>query len=56
VTAARVAVARERGLLTYAWTANEAEDWRRLVAAGAEGIVTDDPGGLRRFLSEAAGA
>jgi glycerophosphoryl diester phosphodiesterase len=56
VTAARVAAARERGLLTYAWTANEAEDWRRLVAAGAEGIVTDDPGRLRRFLSEAAGA
>jgi len=32
------------------WTANRPADWRRLVRAGVDGIITDDPAGLIAFL------
>jgi glycerophosphoryl diester phosphodiesterase len=54
VDAKRVAALHAAGLKAYCWTANEREDWRRLVACGADGITTDDPGGLRAYLASAS--
>jgi glycerophosphoryl diester phosphodiesterase len=48
----RVASARERGLRFYAWTANEQADWARLIECGVDGIVTDDPARLIKYLSK----
>lgn len=33
-----------------AWTANKPQEWEALVAAGVDGICTDDPAGLRATL------
>jgi glycerophosphoryl diester phosphodiesterase len=46
----RVASLHAAGLKAYCWTANDPEDWRRLVACGVDGITTDDPGRLREYL------
>jgi glycerophosphoryl diester phosphodiesterase len=32
------------------WTANEAADWDRLIAAGVDAIITDDPADLIAHL------
>jgi glycerophosphoryl diester phosphodiesterase len=50
VTAERVLAAKARGLIFYTWTANTADQWRRLVECGVDAIVTDDPSGLLAFL------
>ena len=50
VTAARVRAAHAAGLLVIPWTANTAEDWDRLITAGVDGIITDDPAGLIEHL------
>jgi glycerophosphoryl diester phosphodiesterase len=46
VTAEEVKSAHEAGLKVIPWTANTVKDWKRLMAAGVDGIITDDPGGL----------
>jgi glycerophosphoryl diester phosphodiesterase len=50
VTADRVRAAHEAGLRVIPWTANEEPLWARLVAAGVDGIITDDPAGLIDYL------
>lgn len=40
---AAVSVAHRLGAPVFAWTANDPETVRRLVAAGVDGIVSDDP-------------
>lgn len=50
VTAEAVKACRRLGLPVWAWTANDPADWSRLCAAGVDAILTDDPGGLLRFL------
>ena len=45
-----VGAARDLGLRVYAWTADAPADWRRLIADAVDGIVTNDPQGLRRML------
>jgi glycerophosphoryl diester phosphodiesterase len=35
-----------------AWTANRPRDWRRLIAAEVDGIITDDPEALLEYLRE----
>jgi glycerophosphoryl diester phosphodiesterase len=32
------------------WTADTAADWNRLVVAGVDAIMTDDPAGLIAYL------
>jgi len=32
------------------WTANTPRDWERLVEAGVDGIITDDPAALIAWL------
>jgi glycerophosphoryl diester phosphodiesterase len=34
------------------WTANTPAQWDRLVAAGADAIITDDPAALLEFLRQ----
>jgi len=55
VDAAAVARARQRQLRMWSWTADLPEDWARLRAAGVDGIITNVPGSLRRWLEAAPG-
>jgi glycerophosphoryl diester phosphodiesterase len=50
LTPAIVRACRRLGIGVWAWTANDAVDWQRLVAMGADAILTDDPAGLIAFL------
>ena len=50
VTSERVRAAHEAGLRVITWTANTAEHWERLIAAGVDGIITDDPAALIEYL------
>jgi glycerophosphoryl diester phosphodiesterase len=53
VTEPEVREARRAGLQVIPWTANTVEDWAGLIAAGVDGIITDDPAGLIGYLSGA---
>ena len=50
VTPEQVKAAHAAGLQVIPWTANKPEDWDRLIAAGVDAIITDDPAGLIRHL------
>lgn len=46
VNSRRVSDAHDAGIRVIAWTANRPRDWERLIRAGVDGIITDDPAGL----------
>jgi glycerophosphoryl diester phosphodiesterase len=50
VTPEQVKAAHNAGLRVIPWTADKPEDWDRLIAAGVDGIITDDPAGLIEHL------
>jgi glycerophosphoryl diester phosphodiesterase len=50
VTAEQVKAAHAAKLQVVPWTANEPADWDRLIAAGVDAIITDDPAGLIEYL------
>jgi glycerophosphoryl diester phosphodiesterase len=50
VTAEQVRAAHEAGLMVIPWTANTVEHWNSLIAAGVDGIITDDPAALIAYL------
>jgi glycerophosphoryl diester phosphodiesterase len=50
VTPARVAAAHRAGLSVIPWTVNRPRAWERLIRAGVDGIITDDPGALVSYL------
>jgi glycerophosphoryl diester phosphodiesterase len=50
VTRSKVERAHARGLQVVPWTANRPRDWERLIRAGVDGIITDDPAALIEFL------
>ncbi|OYT71523.1 MAG: glycerophosphodiester phosphodiesterase [Chloracidobacterium sp. CP2_5A] len=52
VTPARVAAAHRRGLRVITWTVNDEPDFRRVVACGVDGIVTDYPARLLAWLGD----
>lgn len=52
VTAGQVRTAHEHDIAVVPWTANTAQDWRRLIDAGVDGIITDDPAALIAYLKE----
>ncbi|HVX65446.1 MAG TPA: glycerophosphodiester phosphodiesterase family protein, partial [Bryobacteraceae bacterium] len=52
VTKEKVSAAHQAGLRVVPWTANDREVWGTLVAAGVDGIITDDPAGLLAFLKQ----
>jgi glycerophosphoryl diester phosphodiesterase len=49
-TARQVGAAHEAGLEVVVWTANRPRDWRRLIAAQVDAIITDDPEALRTYI------
>ena len=51
VTPERVRAAHAAGLTVIPWTANRPEDWDRLIAAGVDAIITDDPAALIAHLN-----
>jgi glycerophosphoryl diester phosphodiesterase len=50
VTQRGVARAHAARMRVVPWTANRPRDWARLVRAGVDGIITDDPAGLIDYL------
>ncbi|MBI3280507.1 MAG: glycerophosphodiester phosphodiesterase [Acidobacteria bacterium] len=50
VTKEQVQAAHAAGLQVVPWTANAAADWDRLIAAGVDAIITDDPAELIAYL------
>jgi glycerophosphoryl diester phosphodiesterase len=50
ITAADVQRLHAAGVRVIPWTVNEPDDWRRVIAAGVDGIITDDPAALLRHL------
>ena len=52
VTKEQVKRAHAAGIEVVPWTANDPEIWERLVAAGVDGIITDDPAGLIAWLEK----
>ena len=52
VTRERVDLAHAAGIRVVPWTANHPEDWKRLVEARVDGIITDDPEALIEFLQD----
>lgn len=50
VTAAQVRAAHKAGLQVIPWTANTPEQWDRLISAGVDAIITDDPAALLEYL------
>jgi glycerophosphoryl diester phosphodiesterase len=50
VTRDKVERAHAGGVRVVPWTANRPRDWERLIRAGVDGIITDDPAGLIQFL------
>ena len=52
VTAEEVRQAHVAGLQVIPWTANTVEDWKRLIEAGVDGIITDAPAALIAYLRQ----
>jgi glycerophosphoryl diester phosphodiesterase len=52
VDARTVARAHRRGLQVHVWTVDEADEMRRLLDLGVDGIMTDRPAVLRQVLAE----
>jgi glycerophosphoryl diester phosphodiesterase len=51
ITPELVATAKGQGLGVVAWTVNEEEEMRKLIAAGVDGIITDYPDKLAAILA-----
>jgi glycerophosphoryl diester phosphodiesterase len=43
--------AHDAGLKVNVWTCNDVAKWRHCVKMGVDGIVTDDPEGLKQYLA-----
>jgi glycerophosphoryl diester phosphodiesterase len=52
VTPEKVRAAHAAGLEVVAWTANRPEDWRRLIEADVDAIISDDPEPLIAYLQQ----
>ncbi|MGO4883612.1 MAG: glycerophosphodiester phosphodiesterase family protein [Bryobacteraceae bacterium] len=55
-SARRVRAAHAAGLEVVVWTANHPRDWKRLIRAQVDGIITDDPAALVSYLEAQRGA
>ena len=52
VTPEQVKAAHAAGLKVLPWTVNTPQEWQRLVDAGVDGIISDDPAALIAWLKE----
>lgn len=50
IRAAELRQWRTRGLRVMAWTVNDIDEAKQLVALGVDGIISDDPGSLRGVI------
>jgi glycerophosphoryl diester phosphodiesterase len=50
VTPEKVKAAQAAGLQVVPWTVNDPAEWQRLIEAGVDAIITDDPAGLVAYL------
>lgn len=50
VTREEIQAAHDAGLQVIPWTVNDVKDWKRLIAAEVDGIITDDPAALIAYL------
>jgi len=50
VTPRKVRAAHAAGLEVIPWTPNRPRDWKRMIAAGVDAMITDDPGALLEYL------
>ena len=50
VTPEKIAAAHKAGLTVVPWTANTEADWKRMIDAKADAIISDDPASLIAFL------
>ena len=55
VTKEKVTEAHQSGLEVVPWTANTPEEWRRLIEAGVDAIISDYPADLISFLKKSRG-
>jgi glycerophosphoryl diester phosphodiesterase len=53
VDASGVTSAHEAGIKVLPWTVNDTKGWSKLIEAGVDGIITDDPEALLKFLGRA---
>lgn len=53
VTAEKVRAAHQSGLTALTWTPNRPAHWKKLIDAGVDGLITDDPAALLRYLGRA---
>jgi glycerophosphoryl diester phosphodiesterase len=53
VTLAQVDAAHQAGIPVITWTTNHPLEWKRLIAAGVDGLITDDPAALLQYLGRA---
>jgi glycerophosphoryl diester phosphodiesterase len=44
--------AHAAGLQVVPWTANQPDEWKMLIEADVDGIITDNPQELLRYLRE----
>jgi glycerophosphoryl diester phosphodiesterase len=52
VTPEQVQASHAAGLQVIPWTANTPRDWDRLIAAGVDAIISDDPAALIAHLKD----
>jgi glycerophosphoryl diester phosphodiesterase len=53
VTREKVRAAHDAGLAVIAWTPNRPAEWKALIEAGVDGLITDDPAALMQYLKRA---
>jgi glycerophosphoryl diester phosphodiesterase len=51
-TPEQVAAAHRASLEVVPWTANQPGDWQKLIDAGVDAIITDDPASLIEYLKQ----
>jgi len=51
VTSELVKEAHDLGLIVCTWTVNEIEDFKNMIAAGVDGIITDYPDRAQKVLN-----
>lgn len=55
VSAREVAKTQQAGIVVMPWTVNRPRAWERLIVAGVEWIITDDPAALVQYLRKRGG-
>ena len=55
ITKEAIEALHQRGVKVIPWTANTPAAWKRLIALGVDGIITDDPEALLKHLGRAQG-